>query len=435
MEPLEATAVFLVICIPSLLFLLAWRKVSGSGRLPPGPVAFPIIGNTLQLNMKNLPKHVEELSAKYGPIFTIYFGSVRVVVLYGYEIVKEALIGLGDEFSGRGSMPIFERISKGRGIVFSNGEQWKQLRRFALTNLRNFGMGKKSIEERIQEETRFLVERLRNTHGQPFDPTLFLTHAVSNVICSIIFGDRFDYEDKKFVTLISLVQENDKLQRSPWTAEHKNVQSEFNVESLIRSTVELFIAGTGTTSITLKYGLLILLKYPEIEEKVHEEIDRVIGQSRSPCMADRSQMPYTDAVVHEIQRFFTFAPLGVPRAVTRDVHLKQYLIPKGTTIFPSLKSVLYDSREFPNPEQFNPGHFLDENGAFKKSDFFMPFSAGKRICVGEGLARMELFLLLTTILQNFTLKPVIDPKHIDITPKSSFMSNAPKSYKLCVLPR
>ncbi|XP_074986822.1 cytochrome P450 2H2-like isoform X2 [Caretta caretta] len=382
----------------------------------------------------------------------------------------------------------------GGGIVFSNGEQWKQLRRFALTNLRNFGMGKKSIEERIQEETRFLVERLRNTHGQPFDPTLFLTHAVSNVICSIIFGDRFDYEDKKFVTLISLVQENDKLQRSPWTAlyvffptfmdyipgphqglfknaqefrrfvlekvkmhkesldsncpqdfidaflikmeeEHKNVQSEFNVESLIRSTVELFIAGTGTTSITLKYGLLILLKYPEIEEKVHEEIDHVIGQSRSPCMADRSQMPYTDAVVHEIQRFFTFAPLGVPRAVTRDVHLKQYLIPKGTTIFPSLKSVLYDSREFPNPEQFNPGHFLDENGAFKKSDFFMPFSAGKRICVGEGLARMELFLLLTTILQNFTLKPVVDPKHIDITPKSSFMSNAPKSYQLCVLPR
>ncbi|CAM5128021.1 unnamed protein product, partial [Eretmochelys imbricata] len=79
-------------------------------------------------------------------------------------------------------------------------------------------MGKKSIEERIQEETRFLVERLRNTHGRPFDPTLFLTHAVSNVICSIISGDRFDYEDKKFVTLINLIEENGKLQCSPWTA-------------------------------------------------------------------------------------------------------------------------------------------------------------------------------------------------------------------------
>ncbi|KAM7171376.1 cytochrome P450 2H2-like isoform 4-T4 [Macrochelys suwanniensis] len=444
MEPLGATTVFLMICISSLLFLSAWRKMSGSRKLPPGPIAFPIIGNTLQLSMKNLPQHVEELSAKYGPIFTIYLGSERVVVLYGHEIVKEALIGLGDEFSGRGSMPIFEKISKGK--------------------------------------------------GRPFDPTLFLTHAVSNVTCSIIFGDRFDYEDKKFVSLISLIQENDKLQRSPWTAlyvffptlmdyipgphqwifqnaqelrrfvlervkmhkesldpkypqdfidaflikmeeEQKNVHSEFNAESLARSTIELFVAGTGTTSVTLKYGLLILLKYPEIEEKVHKEIDRVIGQSRSPSMVDRSQMPYTDAVVHEIQRFIALVPLGVPRAVTRDVHLKQYLIPKGTTIFPSLKSVLYDSREFPNPEQFNPGHFLDENGAFKKSDFFMPFSAGKRICMGEGLARMEIFLVLTTILQNFTLKPVIDPKGIDITLESGFMSNAPKSYQLCVLPR
>uniref|UniRef100_A0A674K186 unspecific monooxygenase n=2 Tax=Terrapene triunguis TaxID=2587831 RepID=A0A674K186_9SAUR len=496
MEPLGATTVFLVICVSSLLFLSAWRKMSGSGKLPPGPVAFPIIGNMLQLNMKNLPQCVEEvrLSAKYGPIFTIYLGSERVVVLYGHEIVKEALIGLGDEFSGRGSMPIFEKSAKGRGILFSNGEQWKQLRRFVLTNLRNFGMGKKSIEERIQEETCFLMERLRNTHGRPFDPTLFLTHALSNVICSIVFGDRFDYEDKEFVTLISLVQENDKLLRSPWTAlysffptlmayipgphrrifknaqefrrlvlervkmhkesldpnypqdfidaflvkleqEQKNVQSEFNVESLARSTIELFVGGTGTTSITLKYGLLILLKYPEIEEKVHEEIDRVIGRSRSPCMADRSQMPYTNAVVHEIQRFIALVPLGVPRAVTREVHLKQYVIPKGTTIFPALKSVLYDSREFPNPEQFNPGHFLDENGAFKKSDYFVPFSAGKRICVGEGLARMEFFLVLIMILQNFTLKPVVDAKDIDITPESSFMSNAPKSYQLYVLPR
>ncbi|EMP41805.1 Cytochrome P450 2H2 [Chelonia mydas] len=434
-------------------------------------------GNTLQLNTKNLPQHVDELSEKYGSIFTIYLGSERVVVLYGYEIVKEALIGLGEEFSGRGSMPLFEKMAQEPGIVFSNGERWKKLRRFALTNLRNFGMGKKSIEE-----------------PQPFDPTLFLTHAVSNIICAIVFGDRFDYEDKKFVTLINLIEENGKLQRSPWTAlynffptlmdympgphhrlfknglefrkfvlervnmhkesldpscprdfidaffikveeEQKNGQSEFNVGSLVRSTVELFIAGTGTTSITMKFGLLILLKYPEIEEKVHEEIDRVIGRSRSPCMADRSQMPYTDAVVHEIQRYIDLVPLGLPHAVTRDVRLKQYLIPKGTTIFPSLKSVLYDSREFPNPEQFNPGHFLDENGAFKKSDFFMPFSAGKRICVGEGLARMELFLLLTTILQNFTLKPVVDPKDIDITPVTTFVSNAPKSYQLCVLPR
>nr|XP_032634090.1 cytochrome P450 2H2-like isoform X2 [Chelonoidis abingdonii] len=493
MEPLEATTIFLAVCISCLLFLSAWKKMSGSGKLPPGPIAFPIIGNALQLNMKNLPQSVRELSEKYGPVFTIYLGSERVVVLYGQEAVKEALIDQGDEFSDRGRMPVFERLTDKKGIPMGNGKPWKQLRQFTLTTLRDFGMGKKSSEERILEEAHFLVERLKNTHRRPFDPTLFLTHAVANVICSIVFGDRFDYEDEKFVTLINLIMESRKIQRSPWTElynffptlmhyipgphqrifklfeelrkfvlervemhreslepscprdfidaflikvkqEQHNRQSEFTTESLLRRTLDLFFAGTGTTSDTLKHGLKLLMKYPEIQEKVHEEIDCVIGRSRRPCIGDRTQMPYTDAVVHETQRFISLAPLGIPRAVTRDTCFREYIIPKGTTIFPVLQSVLYDSKEFPNPEQFNPGHFLDENGAFKKSDFFMPFSIGKRSCLGEALARMELFLLLTTVLQNFTLKPLIDHKDIDITPMT-LTSNAPMSYQLIVIPR
>ncbi|XP_074814649.1 cytochrome P450 2H1-like isoform X4 [Natator depressus] len=438
MEPLGATSVFLVICVSCLLFLSAWRKVSGSGKLPPGPVAFPLIGNTLQLNMRNLPQSIHELSAKYGPVFTICLGSQRVVVLYGQEAVKEALIDQGDEFSGRGKLALADKLAKGAGIIFSNGERWKQLRRFALTTLRNFGMGKKSIEERIQEEACFLVERLKKTHERPFDPTIPLTHAVSNIICSVVFGNRFDYEDQKFLAFINLTEENNELFRSflgQVCSEQQNGQSEFTTENLLRSTLDLFLAGTGTSSTTLRHGLLILLKYPDIEAKVHEEIDRVIGRSRSPCMADRSQMPYTDAVIHEMQRFINLVPMGVPHAVTRDTHFRQYVIPKGTTIFPALQSVLGDSREFPKPEQFNPGHFLDENGAFRKSDFFMPFSAGKRICVGEGLARMEIFLILTMILQNFTLKSLVDPKDIDIASLPSLVLNAPRPYQLCVLPR
>uniref|UniRef100_A0A8C8SCM7 unspecific monooxygenase n=1 Tax=Pelusios castaneus TaxID=367368 RepID=A0A8C8SCM7_9SAUR len=467
--------VFLVFCVTCLLFFSLWRKMSFENRkLPPGPVPFPILGNLLQLNTKNLSRDIEELSRMYGPVFTIYLGSERVVVLSGYKTVKKALIGFGDEFSRRGSMPTLPPFIP---LLFPFPGI---LRQFVLSTLRNFGMGKRSIEERIQEETCFLVERFRNTHERPFDPSLFLTHAVSNIICSIVFGDRFDCEDKKFVTLIRLIEENGSLQRSHWILlynffptlmdylpgphqqifknfeafrrfvqervkihketldpncphdfidaflikmeEEKYGHSKFNEESLAGSTMDLFVGGTESTSSTLKFGLLILLKYPEIEEKVHEEIDRVIG--RSTCMADRSQMPYTDAVVHEIQRFISLVPFGVPRAVTGDVRLNQYIIPKGTTIFPFLKSVLYDSTEFPSPEQFNPGHFLDENGAF----FY-------RMCVGESLARVEIFLILTTILQNFILKPVIDPKDIDITPVMSFVTDTPKPYQLCVLPR
>ncbi|NXH66739.1 CP2CL protein, partial [Hydrobates tethys] len=152
-------------------------------------------------------------------------------------------------------------------------------------------------------------------------------------------------------------------------------------------------------------------------------------------VADQTQMPYIDAVVHEIQHFISLTPRGLPHTVTKDNHFREYVIPKGTTIFPILSSVLHDSKEFPNPNEFNPGHFLNENGTFRETKCFMPFSAGKQICPGEGLACMKIFLLMATILQNFTLKPVVDPQELSITPTLSETGNIPPaSYQLCALP-
>ncbi|XP_062959417.1 cytochrome P450 2C19-like isoform X2 [Cynocephalus volans] len=357
-----------------------------------------------------------------------------IVVLHGYEAVKEALIDMGEEFSGRGSFPVVERVNKGHGIIFSNGKRWKETRRFSLMTLRNFGMGKRSIEDRVQEEARCLVEELRKTNASPCDPTFILGCAPCNVICSIIFQNRFDYKDQNFLNLMEKMRENIRIQNSLWIREKHIQQSEFTIENLVITVRDLFVAGTETTSTTLRYGLLLLLKHPEVTAKVQEEIDHVVGRHRSPCMQDRSRMPYTDAVVHEIQRYIDLVPNSVPHAVTHDIKFRDYLIPKGTTIFPLLTSVLHDDKEFPNPEMFDPGHFLDECGKFKKSDYFMPFSTGKRICVGEALARMEVFLFLTTILQNFNLKSVVDPKDLDITPALSASLSSPPSYRICFIP-
>ncbi|XP_006770058.2 PREDICTED: cytochrome P450 2C26-like [Myotis davidii] len=87
------------------------------------------------------------------------------VVLHGYEAVKEALIDRGKEFAGRGSFPVFEKVNQGFGILFSSGKRWKEIRRFSLMTLRNLGMGKRNIEDRVQEEARCLVEELRKTNG------------------------------------------------------------------------------------------------------------------------------------------------------------------------------------------------------------------------------------------------------------------------------
>nr|AAH51050.1 Cyp2c50 protein [Mus musculus] len=419
----------------SCLFLLSlWRQSSERGKLPPGPTPLPIIGNILQINVKDICQSFTNLSKVYGPVYTLYLGNKPTVVLHGYEAVKEALVDHGEEFAGRGRLPVFDKATNGMGIIFSKGNVWKNTRRFSLTTLRNLGMGKRSIEDRVQEEARCLVEELRKTNGSPCDPTFILGCAPCNVICSIIFQDRFDYKDRDFLNLMEKLNEITKIMSTPWLQEDGNYPLKNRLEHLAITVTDLFSAGTETTSTTLRYALLLLLKYPHVTAKVQEEIEHVIGKHRSPCMQDRSRMPYTDAMIHEVQRFIDLVPNSLPHEVTCDIKFRNYFIPKGTNVITSLSSVLRDSKEFPNPEKFDPGHFLDENGKFKKSDYFMPFSTGKRICAGEGLARMELFLFLTSILQNFNLKPLVHPKDIDVTPMLIGLASVPPAFQLCFIP-
>ncbi|XP_037351713.1 cytochrome P450 2C26-like isoform X2 [Talpa occidentalis] len=424
----------LVICLSCFILLFLWNRNNTPGRLPPGPTPLPILGNILQLDPKNLSKSLSKLAEEYGPVFTLYFGLKPTVVLHGFEVVKEALIDNGEVFSGRGSIPAFDHNLQGRGVAFSHGETWKQTRHFSLMILRKMGMGKKTIEDRIQEEASCLVEALKKTNASPCDPTLLLGYAPCNVICSIVFQNRFEYSDKKLATMLDLFHESLKILSSPWIQEKHNKQSEFTMDNLIATLVDLFFGGSETVSTTLRYALLLLLKYPEVTAKAQKEIQNVVGRLRSPSMQDRNHMPYMDALVHEVQRYIDLAPSGLPHAVTQNIKFRGFLIPKGTSILTSLNSVLHDGKEFPKPETFDPGHFLDESENFKKSDYFMPFSAGKRVCLGEGLARMQLFLFLTTILQRFTLKPLVDPKDIDTTPIANGITTIPPFFELCFIP-
>lgn len=163
MDGVSTAILLLLLAVISLsLTFTSW----GKGQLPPGPKPLPILGNLLQLRSQDLLTSLTKLSKDYGSVFTVYLGPRRVIVLSGYQTVKEALVDKGEEFSGRGSYPVFFNFTKGNGIAFSNGERWKILRRFSVQILRNFGMGKRSIEERILEEGSFLLEVLRKTEGQ-----------------------------------------------------------------------------------------------------------------------------------------------------------------------------------------------------------------------------------------------------------------------------
>ncbi|XP_068565183.1 cytochrome P450 2K1-like [Cebidichthys violaceus] len=175
-----------------------------------------------------------------------------------------------------------------------------------------------------------------------------------------------------------------------------------------------------------------MAKYPKIQDQVQEELSRVIG-SRQVQVEDRKNLPFTDAVIHETQRLASIIPVTSHRT-SQDVTFQGHFIKKGTTVFPLMSSVLHDESEWENPHSFHPAHFLDKDGKFIKRDAFMPFSAGRRACPGEGLARMELFIFFTSLLQNFrfTPPPGVSEDELDLTPRMGLTLN-PSPHKLCAV--
>nr|AAH87906.1 Cytochrome P450, family 2, subfamily d, polypeptide 40 [Mus musculus] len=213
-----------------------------------------------------------------------------------------------------------------------------------------------------------------------------------------------------------------------------NPESSFNEANLRLVVLDLFGGGIVTTSATLTWALLLMILHPDVQRRVQEEIDEVIGQARRPEMADQARMPYTNAVIHEVQRFADIAPMTLPHRTSCDIEVQGFLIPKGTTLICNLSSVLKDETVWEKPLRFYPEHFLDAQGHFVKPEAFMPFSAGRRACLGEPLVRMELLLFFTCLLQRFSFSvPDGQPLPSDYGIYSMVVSPAP--YQLCAVVR
>ncbi|XP_077127576.1 cytochrome P450 2C25-like [Ranitomeya variabilis] len=486
---LSTILAFSVVLLLTVYIFLSWSKQHRYRSLPPGPTPIPLLGTPKYMDLRAAPKTFSELSQKYGSVFTIWKLSEPVVVLCGYETVKDALINHAEQFSARPIFPVLYFSSKGYGIL---GPRWRSLRRFSMTSLRNLGMGK-NLEIRILAESKYLAQAVSETGGKPFNPVTFLSSAVANIISTVLLGEQFNYKDEKLQELLTsmsrhnrefssllntvcnvvpillnfpiikqrVLKEQEFLEKfvTKYIEKHrktlnleaprdfidyyllkiKEVEHEtdpdFCDKSLLVMVVGLLEAGTETTASTLKFTLVLMAHYPDVQAKVQQEIDEVTKSLRSPEIMDKPQLAYTNAVIHEAQRVLDLAPTALFHAVTEDIKLRGYTIPKGTAVIPFLTSVLQDPSQWETPEDFNPQHFLNEDGLFRTRMAFMPFSAGKRVCLGENLARMELFLLFSALLQKFTftLPPGTerqDSKYLNLN-KVEIMASA----QICAVPR
>ncbi|XP_077345201.1 cytochrome P450 2K1-like isoform X2 [Lithobates pipiens] len=432
MFPVNPVTILLSVVV-ILFFALVYgsKKQDKYKNFPPGPKPWPIIGNMLSLDMKKPHKTFIELSKTYGPVIGCQIGMEKMVILCGYDAVKDALINHAEEFSDRPKTLWFPKTLRENGVVFSNGENWKVMRRFTLSTLRDYGMGKRTTEDKIIEEAEYLVQAIQSHGGKPFDNLTIINAAVANIIISILLSCRFEYEDPTLQKLMNIANENLKLVGSPLIRGKPESTQYFHDENLTVLVDNLFVAGMETTTTTLRWGLLLMMQHPDIQKKAQNEIERVIGTAQ-PRLEHRKQMPYTDAVVHEILRYGDIAPGSVPHAASRDVTFRGYFIPKGTMVIPLLSSSLRDKAYFEKPYEFYPEHFLDKDGNFKKNDASIPFSLGKRSCAGETLAKMELFIFFTTLLQHFTFEAPPGAV-LDLTPALG-ATNGPLPHEICAIP-
>uniref|UniRef100_A0A8C4XHS6 Uncharacterized protein n=1 Tax=Erpetoichthys calabaricus TaxID=27687 RepID=A0A8C4XHS6_ERPCA len=482
-----------IIFIVLLLLVSDYLKHRDGKNFPPGPFWVPFVGDLFSMTSDQPHLYMVKLTEKYGDVYSLRLGGSKFVIVNGCKLAKEALLTQGYALTGRPQLAISDRIYyKKTGVALSNGYTWKEHKRFVLTTLRNFGVGKKSLESIIMEEAKFFVEAFEEERGQPFNPHFTINNAVSNIVCSIILGRRFEYSDSQYRDLQHLMNRGIYLEGSWWTwcynafpglmkylpgghnelfssygkiqdflrediRNHKkdldptsprdyidtylveiekrknDTDAGFTEEALCSNTLDLFVAGSETTATTLRWALLFMAQNPQIQEKVQAEIDSVLGQTRLPSMEDKINLPYTEAVVHEVQRKADIVPVNLVKMTTEDMTVGGYLIPKDTAVLINLSSVLNDKNEWETPDTFNPGHFLTPDGKFRRREAFMPFSAGKRPCLGEPLARIELFLFFTCLLKKFTFRT---PEGTSLTLDAiTGFTRAPVPHKICAVPR
>ncbi|KAK7086809.1 hypothetical protein SK128_000310 [Halocaridina rubra] len=219
-------------------------------------------------------------------------------------------------------------------------------------------------------------------------------------------------------------------------AQKDNPDSTLSELDLAISLNDLFVAGSETTASTIRWAIFYLAKHQDVQAKVHKELDSVLDRGQLPTLELKSRLPYLEAVTGEVHRLISLLALSVPHASTENTSLNGYNIPKGAVIVTSIECCHTDPELWERPNDFYPEHFLSEDGqVLKNRDGFLPFSVGKRVCPGEALANMELYLFLGGLLQNFHFQL---PEGEDLNPKRNPRDrfvNAVKPFKVIISKR
>ena len=265
-------------------------------------------------------------------------------------------------------------------------EEWKQQRHISQTILRKLSEGKGRLETGISEEMNHLKRVLSEHKEVPFNPKEHMTDAITNILCRVIFDERYDYKSGNFRDLRRKLEEGFKspfpdgaighvpflnVMWPPWRRshnEHKEAQrwlinfllgrveahpednnDSCNTDSfmecyrdkvktgkvenrLLHILHDFLVAGVENTATTIIWCVYYLARYPELQQKAYEAVVKVVGSGRKPGLVDRDKMPYVEAVVMETLRLSCPSPLAIPHVARQNTEVKGFKIPRGTWV-------------------------------------------------------------------------------------------------------
>ena len=430
--------------------------------MPPGPFPLPFIGNIPAVFSSTKP--LIKLKQKYGDIVTVDLVE-KTVILSAASLAREARVSNKDDVVGLSFTSVYPMnvILGQNDVVFSDyGTPYLFRKRVFKLAMHVFGSGIDKVEERGSHAVNSTLEKIKSLQDQPFSPKKIIASAILIQLWQWLTSQEISFDDPIINHLLQFseivarqnVSEsylhqkipfnsylptkfNRKIKRAKYikTAIYPPVfksHMETYTPGVIRDMTDSFIsaykkemaketgkdigfiddiqdlmadvvfAGSDTTSSTIAWFILHMVVYPNVQEKIHEELDRVVGENVSPRWQDVKNMPYLQATICEVMRRSSPVPVTGSNAMC-DTTIGGFHIPKGTLVIIDLWQINHDEREWSQPDQFKPERFLDNEGNFvgwNKFNSFLPFGLGRRECGGIAFAKIMLFTFAATLLHH-----------------------------------
>ncbi|XP_074660967.1 cytochrome P450 2J2-like [Tubulanus polymorphus] len=450
---------------------------------PPGPFAWPVLGNLVAVGRRSrdMYLYIDSLGERYGDVISLYFGKQLVVFLNSYDVIKEAIVHQSDRFSDRPrTMRVWQELYKRKDLGADHLNSSRNVLKIAFSHS---ALNQDRIESILMNDLRDMIVQMKSLDRQPFDPTQFCKRLFSCSFYRMLFGNRYDFTglmfnelnellyeymnnlrvelSENFLPVLKMIKPTSSVSAMKKTIEkidailddilsdHKSNFNPNRIEDAISILLEcrqnkqhegycsdamikhsvnnILLAAVESTQVVMRWLLLYLVRYPDVMRRCQQEIDEVVGREQSVSIHHKSRMLYTQATVLETLRHANIAPLGAPRSTTEDTTLKGYFIPKETIVFLNIYAVHMNSELWSSPKQFNPDRWI-QNGEIIKSAHFIPFSLGPRFCPGSQLAKMQLFIAASNLLQQFNFSAA--GEDLPSLEGIQNMSLAPKPYQI-----